>query len=63
MRLNREQFGVVTDSIVFDDLGRTMAIPPLDILRNRLEEVERMRAQGQSGQAAEATTLGAYASE
>jgi hypothetical protein len=63
VRVNREQFGVLTDSIVFDDLGRTMAIPPLDILRSRLEEVERIRSQGQSGQPAEAITREAYASE
>jgi hypothetical protein len=54
---------VVTDSIVFDDLGRTMAIPPLDILRSRLEDVERIRTQGQSGQPAAALTRKAYASE
>ena len=53
----------MTDSIVFDDLGRTMAIPPLDILRDRLEEVERSRSQGQSRQPAEAITREAYASE
>jgi hypothetical protein len=41
VRVSREQFGVVADSIVFDDLGRIVAIPPVDTLRNRLEEAER----------------------
>jgi hypothetical protein len=41
VRVSREQFRVVADSIVFDDLGRIVAIPPIDLLRNRLEEAER----------------------
>lgn len=45
VRLRREHFGVVADSIVFDDLGRIVAIPPIEILRDRLEEAERVRAQ------------------
>jgi hypothetical protein len=45
VRVRREQFGVVADSIVFDDLGRIVAVPPLEILRDRLEEAERARAQ------------------
>lgn len=44
VRVSRDQFGLVADSIVFDDLGRIMAIPPVDVLRNRLEDAERARA-------------------
>jgi hypothetical protein len=44
MRVRRQQFRLVADSIVFDDLGRIVAIPPLDVLRNRLEEAERASA-------------------
>jgi hypothetical protein len=50
VRVNRQQFNVVVDSIVFDSLGQTMKIPPIDLLRERLEEVERARAQEQFGQ-------------
>jgi hypothetical protein len=50
VRVNRQQFNVVLDSIVFDDLGRTMEIPPINILRERLEEVERAPAQPQFSQ-------------
>lgn len=41
LRVRRDRFGVVADSIVFDDLGRIVAIPPLALLRDRLEGVER----------------------
>jgi hypothetical protein len=44
VRVNRQQFKVVVDSIVFDDLGRTLALPPIKLVRDRLEEVERARA-------------------
>jgi hypothetical protein len=44
VRVSREQFGIVADSILFDDLGRIVAIPPVEVLRNRLEEAERARA-------------------
>jgi hypothetical protein len=52
VRVDREQFRVLTDSIVFDELGRTVAIPPINILRNRLEEFEGVRVQSQSSQSA-----------
>jgi hypothetical protein len=41
VRVSRDQFGIVTSSIMFDDLGRILAIPPIEVLRNRLEEAER----------------------
>jgi hypothetical protein len=41
VRVRRDQFGVLAESIVFDDLGRVLAIPPIDILRHRLEQAER----------------------
>jgi hypothetical protein len=41
VRVSREQFAVVAQSLVFDDLGRIVAIPPIEVLRNRLEQVER----------------------
>jgi len=41
VRVRREQFGVVADSLVFDNLGRIVAIPPLELLRDRLEDNER----------------------
>jgi hypothetical protein len=44
VRVSRDQFGLVADSIVFDDLGRIRAIPPMEVLRNRLEDAERARA-------------------
>ena len=44
VRVSRDQFGLVADSIVFDDLGRIRAIPPVGVLRNRLEDAERARA-------------------
>jgi hypothetical protein len=50
VRVNRQQFNVVVDSIVFDRLGRTMEIPPIEILRELLEEVERAPAQEQFSQ-------------
>jgi hypothetical protein len=48
VRVRREQFGVVADSLVFDDLGRIVAIPPVEILRNRLDEAERARSVSNS---------------
>jgi hypothetical protein len=44
VRVRRDQFGLVADGIVFDDLGRIVAIPPIDVLRNRLENAERAPA-------------------
>jgi hypothetical protein len=36
-----DQFGVMADSMVFDELGRILAIPPLDTLRQRLGDFVR----------------------
>ncbi len=47
VRVDRDQFKVLVDSIVFDDMGKIMAIPPIEVLRERLEEVELVRAQVQ----------------
>jgi hypothetical protein len=44
VRVRRDQFGVVADSIIFDDLGRIMAIPPIEILRNQLDAAEQAGA-------------------
>jgi hypothetical protein len=44
VRLTRDQFPALADSVVFDDTGRIMALPPLDVLRDRLEDDERTRA-------------------
>jgi hypothetical protein len=44
LRVQREQFRMVVDSLVFDDLGRVVAIPPVAVLRDRLEGFERERA-------------------
>ncbi len=44
VRVARHQFPVVADSIVFDDLGRIVAIPPLHIMRERVVQAERAAA-------------------
>ena len=44
VRVTRDQFPYVADSIVFDDLGRIVAIPPTEVLRDRLAAVERALA-------------------
>lgn len=41
VRFTYDQFPVLADSIVFDDLGRIVAIPPVGVLRNRLEDMVR----------------------
>jgi hypothetical protein len=59
VRVRRDQFPVVAASIIFDDLGRIVAVPPLDVLRDRLEQAERAAAgagppsPGGAGSAAE----------
>jgi hypothetical protein len=47
LRVRREQFGIVADSLVFDDLGRVVAVPPVAVLRDRLEGYERELATSQ----------------
>ena len=36
VRVSREQFGLLADSLVFDNLGAVLAIPPIELLRDRL---------------------------
>jgi hypothetical protein len=50
VRVRRDQFGVLAESMVFDELGKTLAIPPIDILRDRLEQFEVAREEWQSSQ-------------
>jgi hypothetical protein len=50
VRVNREQFRTIADSIVFDEVGKTVAVPPVDVLRDRLVGAERIRAKQQNGQ-------------
>ena len=45
VRVNRDQFRILADSIVFDELGGTLAIPPIENLRDWLAEFELARAQ------------------
>jgi hypothetical protein len=40
VRVNRDQFRILADSIVFDELGSTLAIPPIEKLRDWLTEFE-----------------------
>jgi len=41
VRVSRAQFGVIADSFVFDDVGTIVAAPPLQLLRERLEDAMR----------------------
>jgi hypothetical protein len=45
VRISRDQFPLVADSMMFDDTGGILAIPPINVLRGRLEDAERARAQ------------------
>lgn len=45
VRVTRAQFATLADSVVFDELGRIVAIPPVGVLRDRVESVERAIAQ------------------
>lgn len=49
LRLSQRHFRVVADSIIFDDVGRIVALPPLDVLRNRVEGAERAMAGDLTG--------------
>ncbi len=44
LRIRREHFELVADSLVFDNVGRVVAIPPVAVLRDRLEDHERQQA-------------------
>jgi hypothetical protein len=41
VRITRDQFPILADSVVFNELGQIMALPPVDVLRDRLEDEER----------------------
>ncbi len=40
VRVSRHHFPAVADSVVFDGLGRVVAIPPLDVLREQVARAE-----------------------
>jgi hypothetical protein len=44
VRVKRDQFGVVTDALVFDDLGRIVAMPPVEVIRQQVEQAIRAEA-------------------
>lgn len=44
VRVKRDQFSSVTDALVFDDLGRIVAIPPVELMRERVEQAVRAEA-------------------
>jgi hypothetical protein len=41
VRISRDQFPILADTLVFDESGQIVAIPPVDALRDRLESEER----------------------
>lgn len=44
LRVSRDQFPRVAESIIFDDMGEIVAVPPLELLRQRVEELVRAEA-------------------
>jgi hypothetical protein len=44
VRMRREHFEAVVESVAFDDLGQVVAIPSVDLIRARIESAERARA-------------------
>jgi hypothetical protein len=44
LRVRREHFEAIAETVAFDDLGRVVAIPSLDLLRTRIEGAEQARA-------------------
>ena len=44
LRVKRDQFDVLASSLAFDELGRVVAIPPLDLLRRQVETSMRSAA-------------------
>lgn len=44
VRVKRDHFPAVTSALVFDDQGRVLAIPPLELLRQRVEAAMRAEA-------------------
>jgi hypothetical protein len=43
VRVTRDQFSALADTVVFDDMGQIVALPPVDVLRDRIESEERAR--------------------
>jgi hypothetical protein len=43
VRISRDQFGVLADSIVFDEMGQVLAVPSVEVLREHVEDAERAR--------------------
>jgi hypothetical protein len=44
VRINYAQFGALANAIVFDDLGRIIGLPTVQVLRERVENAERSAA-------------------
>ncbi|HMC39063.1 MAG TPA: hypothetical protein VKI19_05325 [Acidimicrobiales bacterium] len=44
VRVKRDHFAAVTSALVFDDLGRIVAVPPLDLMRRQVEDSMRAEA-------------------
>jgi hypothetical protein len=44
VRVRREHFEAIVQTVAFDDLGRVVAIPSLELLRARVEGAEQARA-------------------
>lgn len=43
VRVSRDQFRAVAETLTFDELGRVVAVPPIDTLRSRLDQLEQAR--------------------
>jgi hypothetical protein len=43
VRITRDHFPILADTIVFDDVGQIRVLPPVDVLRDRIESEERAR--------------------
>jgi hypothetical protein len=44
VRVRREHFEAIAQTVAFDELGRVVAIPSLELLRARVEGAEQARA-------------------
>lgn len=44
VRISRQQFGVLADAVYFDDAGKLSATPSVEVLRQLLEDAERVAA-------------------
>jgi hypothetical protein len=45
VRVNRDHFGVLAASVVFDEQGRVRRLPTPELLRRRIEMAMRARAE------------------